>query len=71
MKDDTASYIRATATPEGSKLCRVRVRLWDAANYGFRIRTNGKASMDDYGASSRCRIRMASGDTSIVYPCNA
>jgi large repetitive protein len=50
MKDDTASYVEVTATPAGSKVA-VYGYGYGASNIGFRIRTNGIATMDVYGNS--------------------
>jgi len=50
MQDDAASYVRVTATADGSKL-GVFGYGYGATNYGLRLRTNGTASMDLYGTS--------------------
>ena len=50
MKDDTASYAEVTATPAGSKVA-VYGYGYGASNIGFRVRTNGIATMDVYGNS--------------------
>jgi hypothetical protein len=50
MTDDTASFVRAAATAEGSKF-GVFGYGYGAPNYGLRVRTNGTASMDLYGTS--------------------
>ncbi|MEO7579439.1 MAG: discoidin domain-containing protein, partial [Massilia sp.] len=50
MNDDATGYIRVTAAPEGSKLA---VFGYGSAGtqMGFRIRSNGLASMDVYGTT--------------------
>jgi large repetitive protein len=48
MTDDTASFVQVTATSAGSKLA-VYGYAYGAANIGFRVRTNGIATMDVYG----------------------
>jgi large repetitive protein len=50
MTDDTASFVRVTATSAGSKLA-VYGYGYGASNIGFRVRTNGIATMDVYGNS--------------------
>jgi hypothetical protein len=46
--DGTATFIRSTATPEGTKFS-VFGYGYGATSYGIRIRTNGTALMDNYG----------------------
>jgi large repetitive protein len=50
MSDDTATFIRSTATPEGTKFS-VFGYGYGATSYGIRIRTNGTALMDNYGTT--------------------
>jgi len=52
MKDGTASYVRVTATPAGSRLA-VYGYAFGASSIGFRVRTHGVANMDVYGNSVR------------------
>ncbi|MRV70299.1 hypothetical protein GJ700_01005 [Duganella sp. FT92W] len=48
MNDGSATFIRATAAPEGTKFS-VYSYGYGATYYGIRIRTNGMALMDNYG----------------------
>lgn len=48
MQDDTGTFIRATAAPEGTKFS-VFGYGYGATSYGIRIRTNGMATLDNYG----------------------
>jgi hypothetical protein len=48
MQDDTAAFVRVTATAEGSKLALVGSGN-GTRNIAFRIRTNGDATMDAFG----------------------
>ncbi|CAN7167903.1 discoidin domain-containing protein [Pseudoduganella sp. LjRoot289] len=50
MSDGSATFIRATAAPEGTKVS-VYASGYGATYYGIRIRTNGTALMDNYGRS--------------------
>ena len=50
MRDGSTGYVRVTAAPEGSKIV-VFGYGYGAPSYGIRIRTNGMASMDNYGRS--------------------
>lgn len=50
MREGSASFVRATAAPEGSRFS-VYGYGYGAASYGIRIRTNGPALMDNYGKS--------------------
>ena len=50
MSDDTGTFIRSTATPEGTKYS-VFGYGYGATSYGIRIRTNGTAILDNYGTS--------------------
>ena len=48
MQDDAATFIRATAAPEGTKFS-VYTYGYGATSYAIRVRTNGVALMDNYG----------------------
>jgi hypothetical protein len=49
QNDGTTSYVRSTATAEGTRYAVYSYNGATVPNIGFRIRTNGQASMDVYG----------------------
>jgi hypothetical protein len=49
QNDGTTSYVRSTATAEGTRFAVYSYNGATVPNIGFRIRTNGQASMDVYG----------------------
>ena len=50
VNDGSATFIRATAAPEGTKVS-VYGYGYGATYYGIRVRTNGTALMDNYGTT--------------------